>query len=127
MSEESSEVPLSPGEILALDEEYRRQVEQDKLFKIAPKENNPTGDAWLPILSKRINHARVTLLFSNTDLAHRLGKTHDWVVLYYKPLGGGTQTQCTIVTEWHEGPLEGKRVVRGREDEFLSFYRREGD
>ncbi|MCL4552414.1 MAG: hypothetical protein M1305_02500, partial [Candidatus Marsarchaeota archaeon] len=85
MNEEQSEVPLSPMEILALDEEYRRKAGEDKLFKIAPKENNPEGEAWLPVMNKHVDHARVTLLFSNTDLAHRLDKTHDWVVLYYKP------------------------------------------
>jgi len=121
------EVPLSVGQVLALDAEYRQAAEEGRLKKIAPKENNPTGEAWLPIMYRRLDDSRVTLLYSNTDLAHRLGKTHDWVVLYHKPLGGrGRETQCTIITEWHEGPLRDRRVVRGREEETLEYYRQEG-
>ena len=38
----------------------------------------------------------------------------DWVVLFYD--GGDGEGQCTVVTETR-GPLEGQRVVRGRERE----------
>ncbi len=117
-----SDMPLSVAKILALDAEYRRRAEAGDLKLIAPKENNPTGEAWLPVMYKRLDGARVTMLYSNTAAAHHLGKTRDWVVLYYKQLGPGPESQCTIVTEWHEGPLQGKRVVRGREDETQEFY-----
>jgi hypothetical protein len=58
-----------------------------------------------------------TVLFSNTARAHELGKTRDWVVVYFHSTGG-TPAQRTVVTESH-GPLAGARVVRGREDECL--------
>lgn len=118
---EPDDVPLSIEEILKLDAEYRDSAEKGLLRTIAPKEHNPAGEAWLPILWKRLDGARVTLVYSNTATAHALGKTHDWVVLYYKPKGG-PETQCTIVTEWHKGPLQGKRVVRGREKETQEYY-----
>ncbi len=56
----------------------------------------------------------MTVLFSNTARAHELGKTHDWVVIYYQK--DGPEAQCTVVTEFR-GPLKGKRVIRGREHE----------
>jgi hypothetical protein len=61
-----------------------------------------------------------TALFSNTFTAHRLGRTHDWVVMYYD--GGREEHQCTVVTA-RQGPLAGRRVVRGREAECLEHYR----
>lgn len=115
-------VPLSVATILQLDEEYRKLAAEDKLPKIVPKERNPDGEQWLPVMYRRLNNERVVLLYSNTATAHRLGKTHDWVVLYDKMLGHGKETQCTIVTEWHEGPLKDKRVIRGRDDECLRYY-----
>jgi hypothetical protein len=60
------------------------------------------------------------VLFSNTERAHRLGRTHDWVVLYYHD-GDGTERQCTVVTEFR-APLTGKRVVRGREIESAEHH-----
>ena len=59
------------------------------------------------------------VLFSNTERAHRLGRTGDWVVLYWER--DGDEDQCTVVTEW-QGPLRGRRVVRGREDECTRYY-----
>jgi len=61
---------------------------------------------------------RDALLFSNTALAHELGKTHDWVVLYYD--SGEGQRQCTVVTA-KQGPLAGSLVVRGRDAESAAF------
>ena len=60
-----------------------------------------------------------TSLFSNTARAHDLGKTNDWVVLFYEK--GEVEGQATVVTET-QGPLKGKRVVRGREKECEAFY-----
>ena len=58
--------------------------------------------------------------YSNTARAHQLGRTHDWVVLYYYD-GDHQEGQHTVVTETH-GPLEGQRVVRGRESECSGYY-----
>jgi hypothetical protein len=51
-----------------------------------------------------------------------LGRTHDWVVLYFYD-GDHREGQRTVVTETR-GSLLGKRVVRGREEECRAFYRR---
>ena len=56
-----------------------------------------------------------TVLFSNTGLAHELGKTNDWVVIFYHQ-DDLPEGRCTVVTETH-GPQKGNRVVRGRESE----------
>jgi hypothetical protein len=58
-------------------------------------------------------------MFSNTARSHELGMTRDWVVLYFER--DGHEDQCTIVTETR-GPLRGRRVVRGREDESRAWY-----
>ena len=105
--------------LLDVDEGYRRKAEAGELRKIAPKRFNPEGEAWLPILNTERNGWTFTALYSNTARAHELGKTHDWVVLYYER--NGEEDQATVVTET-QGPLEGKRVVRGREAECRRYY-----
>ncbi len=108
------------GDILDVDEEYRNRAQAGKLKKIAPRRFNPEGKAWLPILHMERGDWNFTALFSNTARAHDLGKTHDWVVVYYEK--SGTENQCTVVTQ-KSGDLEGKRVVRGREQECKKFYK----
>jgi Holliday junction resolvasome RuvABC DNA-binding subunit len=107
------------GELLDVDREYREKADAGRLRKIAPKRFNPTGRAWLPVLRTKRGKRRYTALFSNTALAHELGKTHDWVVLYYD--SGEGEKQCTVVTA-KRGPLAGRRVVRGQETESAAFY-----
>ena len=102
-----------------MDAEYRRRAESDDLKKIAPRRFNPEGKAWLPILHTEHGDWSFTALFSNTAKAHELDKTHDWVVIYYDR--EGTEDQCTVIT-MHGGPLDGKRVVRGREEETRQYY-----
>lgn len=106
--------------ILDVDREYRERVKEDSLPRIAPKRFNPSGEAWLPVLHTRRSEWDFTALFSNTRQAHRLGKSRDWVVIYYhRP--GHPEAQCTVVTEMR-GILAGRRVVRGREGECISRY-----
>lgn len=59
----------------------------------------------------------MTALYSNTARAHELGRTRDWVVIYYED-DGGTKGQGTVITAG-SGPLRGRRVVAGRESECL--------
>jgi len=117
LSVPSKTPPVS--EILDVDREYRRKAGAGKLRKIAPRRFNPTSRAWLPVLHTKRGKRRYTALYSNTALAHELGKTHDWVVLYYD--GGEGEKQCTVVTA-KQGTLAGNRVVRGRESESATFY-----
>jgi DNA polymerase (family 10) len=109
----------SVGLLLEIDEEYRRKAERDQLRKIAPKRFNPEGKAWLPVMHTKRQGWSFTVLFSNTALAHRSGKTHDWVVIYCEKTG--EQQQGTVVTA-ERGPLSGKRVIRGRERECREYY-----
>jgi hypothetical protein len=109
--------------LLDVDEEYRRRAEAGRLRKIAPKRFNPEGEAWLPILHTERKGWQFTALFSNTARAHELDKTDDWVVLYFER--DGEEDQATVVTETR-GPLEGRRVVRGRENECRRLYEQQG-
>jgi len=102
-------------QLLDVDREYRQKVAADRLQKIAPKRFNPEGKAWLPILHTVRAGWHFTALFSNTARSHDLGRTHDWVVLYYYN-DDHEEGQATVVTETH-GPLKSLRVVRGREAE----------
>lgn len=108
----------SVGELLAVDADYRRLAAAGKLPKIAPKRFNPDGRAWLPVMHTVRGDWHFTALFSNTARAHELGRTDDWVVIYYYD-GDHQEGQNTVVTETH-GPLRGERVVRGREREARS-------
>jgi hypothetical protein len=105
----------SVSELLAVDREYREKAAAGDLVKIAPRRFNPTRVAWLPILHTTRGRRHYTALFSNTALAHRLNRTHDWVVIYWDD--GLGERQCTVVTA-DRGPLAGRRVVRGREAEL---------
>lgn len=107
------------GELLDVDREYRAKAAAGELRRIAPRRFNPEGKAWLPILHTARGDHQYTALYSNTGLAHELGKTDDWVVLYRDD--GYGERQATVVTETR-GPLEGRRVVRGRESECRSYY-----
>ena len=100
--------------LLEIDALYRKQAAGGELPKIAPKRFNPEGKAWLPILHAEREGWHFTALFSNTARAHDLRKTDDWVVIYFYD-DDQQEGQCTVVTETH-GPMEGERVVRGREN-----------
>jgi hypothetical protein len=101
--------------LLEIDRDYRAAAAAGKLHRIAPRRFNPEREAWLPILHADRDGWSFTAMFSNTELAHRLGRTGDWVVVYFHE-PHGPEGQATIVTE-HRGPLRGLRVVRGRERE----------
>lgn len=114
----TSDPPVT--DLLAVDREYRAGAAADRLHKIAPRRFNPSRERWLPVLHKHTGGRHYTALFSNTARAHRLDKTHDWVVIYYDGRHGDGQS--TVVTA-QRGPLRGRRVVRGREPECARFYR----
>jgi putative hydrolase len=101
--------------LLEVDREYRERAARGELRTIAPRRFNPEGRSWLPILHTQRGDWHFTALYSNTARAHELGRTQDWVVLYYHT-DHDSERQCTVVTETH-GRLEGRRVVRGREAE----------
>ena len=109
------------GLLLRIDETYRDRATLGVLRKIAPLRFNPRGEAWLPIMHEEFDGWNATVLYSNTARAHELGKIHDWVVIYATHEEKARNYQCTIVTEG-TGPLRGRRVVRGRENETRAHY-----
>jgi hypothetical protein len=108
--------------ILKVDADYRRRAAAGELRQIAPKRFNPSGEAWLPVMREHVDDWNVRALFSNTALAHQQEMTHDWVVIYYDQ--DDVEGQHTVVTS-NAGPLKGRRVVRGREEECLAYYSHE--
>lgn len=105
--------------LLAIDEEYRHRIEDESLPHSMPCRFNPAHEPWLPLFVADRDGWRFRALFSNTALAHRLGKTHDWVVVSFHD--GFNSSQRTVVTETR-GDLRGLRVVRGRERECRAYY-----
>ena len=116
--EQSSKPPVSL--LLDADTLYRQKAAAGELRLIAPRRFNSDGRAWLPVLHAARAGWHLTLLFSNTAQAHRLGRTGDWVVVYFET-DDGAEGRATIVTETR-GPLEGRRVVRGREGACAAYY-----
>jgi hypothetical protein len=110
--------------LLLIDSEYRQKATRNQLRKIRPRRFNPEGKTWLPIYHTQREGWDFTVLFSNTHRAHHLGKTNDWVIIYYDR--HGIEGQVTVVTETR-GPLKGKRVVRGWERDTTHFYEKEID
>jgi len=106
--------------LLDVDREYRDKAEAGSLPAIAPRRFNPSGEAWLPVLHTTRDGWHFTALFSNTAQAHQLGRTRDWVVLYFYD-DEHVEGQHTVVNETH-GPLAGRRVVRGREAQCRAHY-----
>lgn len=124
----AASAPIAPaprpsiGLLLELDARYRAAAAAGELPTIAPRRFNPEDEAWLPVLHDSREGWDCTLLYSNTARAHELGRTRDWVVVYYER--DGHEDQCTVVTEFR-GRLAGRRVVRGREEECAQHYRAE--
>jgi DNA polymerase (family X) len=119
----STESPEEPrptvGLLLEVDKEYRWRARTGQLRRIAPRRFNPEGDAWLPIMEMERGGWDFKALFSNTQRAHELGRTRDWVVIYYHR--DGDHGQATVVTA-RTGRLRELRVVRGRERECRRHY-----
>ena len=118
-------VPIAAGErpsvseLLDVDREYRDKAGRGELPRIAPRRFNPSREAWLPVLHTRRGARRYTALFSNTARAHQTGNSRDWVVLYGD--NGIGEHRHTVITAGY-GPLRGRRVVAGREDECRAVY-----
>jgi DNA polymerase (family 10) len=106
------------GLLLDVDQEYRDKAARGLLHKIAPKRFNPEREAWLPVLHTVRGPWHFTALYSNTALAHRLGRTGDWVVVFFSH-DAEPEGRRTVVTETR-GAARGRRVVRGRESECLA-------
>ncbi|HSH14573.1 MAG TPA: helix-hairpin-helix domain-containing protein, partial [Verrucomicrobiae bacterium] len=88
------EIPVE--ELLDVDREYREKAAAGQLKKVAPRRFNPSGEAWLPVWHTQRGPRHYTALYSNTARAHQLGKSTDWVVLYYDE--GDGERQCTVIT-----------------------------
>ena len=106
--------------LLDVDREYRRKAQAGQLRTIAPRRFNPGKDSWLPVLHARRGEWHFSVLYSNTALAHKLKRVHDWVVIYFYD-SDHVERQRTVVTETR-GSLAGRRVVRGREEECRGLY-----
>jgi DNA polymerase (family X) len=106
--------------LLDVDRQYRKEAEAGGLPLIAPRRFNPRGEAWLAVLHTERGKWHFTALFSNTARAHELGRTRDWVVIYFHG-DSHPEGQRTVVTETR-GSLASRRVVRGRESECLAHY-----
>jgi DNA polymerase (family X) len=107
--------------LLEVDCEYREKAHAGALPKIAPRRYNPEHEAWLPVLHKHASPWHFTALFSNTERAHGLHRTYDWVVIFFSDGDRDDEGQATVVTEYR-GDLKGHRVVRGREPECARHY-----
>lgn len=104
-------VPL----LLEIDAEYRAHARNGDLPVIAPRERNPGGRPWLPILHASRDGWHFTAHFSNSPRAHAFGRLGDWVIISYQT-DDLPERLCTVVTA-RRGPLAGQRIVRGREME----------
>lgn len=110
-------------ELLDVDDEYRFNAAKGELPRATPRRFNPSAEAWLPILHCDRGDRHYTALFSNTEHAHAMGMTHDWVVIYLENHEQrGQHGRWTVITSQF-GKLKGKRIVRGRENECGEFYK----
>jgi hypothetical protein len=132
LSRRASQVPAARSArrpdvelLLDIDRRYREAAAAGTLHKITPRRFNPDHQPWLPILHTEQDGWSFTAMFSNTELAHRLRRTNDWVVIFFHE-DHGPEGQATVVTE-QRGRLRGRRVVRGRERECAALLDGEPD
>jgi hypothetical protein len=111
------------ADFLAIDQEYRQAAERGELATITPRRFNPDNQHWLPLFPASRRGWQYRAGYSNTALAHRLSKIHEWVVIFFDD--GIISGQRTVVTE-NRGDLRGRRVVRGRERECRQYYEQQG-
>lgn len=114
-------VPL----LLEIDAQYRARARNGDLPVIAPRERNPGGRPWLPVLHSTKDGWHFTALFSNSPRAHAFGRLGDWVIISYQT-DNLPERLCTVVTA-RKGPLAGQRIVRGREMECGSAPSHSGE
>jgi len=105
--------------LLAIDSGYRHRAGNGALRRIRPRRFNPGKETWLPVWHGERGGWWFTAMFSNTGLAHEMGMTGTWVVIYFER--DGHEGQATVVAA-PRGPLAGMRVVRGREKECEAFH-----
>ncbi len=123
----TKDIPVA--ELLDVDREYRDKAASGKLPRISPRRFNPGAEFWLPILHTDRGDHHYTALFSNTEHAHAMGTTHDWVVIYledHRESGHPAPNQhgrWTVITSLF-GDLKGNRIVRGRESECREYYQK---
>lgn len=125
-ADKAASPPPPVEQLLDVDREYRERAGSGDLPTIAPRRFNPDAKDWLPVLHTRRGDWHLTAMHSNTARAHRLGRVQDWVVVYAEHSTSHAHVQHTVVTAIR-GPLAGRRVVRGREDECARWYRGEQD
>ena len=106
-------------QLLSVDAEYREKAEAGALRFVNPRNTAGEPPPELPILHTRRAEREYTAVYSNTARAHKLGKTREWVIVHCER--GPDDLQYAIVTG-REGPLAGRRVVRGREAECRAYY-----
>ena len=74
--------------LLDVDREYRDKARAGLLPKIALRRFNPGNKPWVPVLHTRYGPWHFTALFSDTDLARDMHRTHDWVVICFSDADG---------------------------------------
>lgn len=107
------------AQILIIDREYRHRARARTLPLVTPRRFNPDGAATLPVYRVQHGNTRYTAFYSNSPMAHALGKTLEWVIVLAQR--GSHTFQYTVVTETR-GSWCGQRVVRGREAECRALY-----
>ena len=105
--------------LLSVDAEYREKAATDELRLITPKTADDEPLEPMPVLHTRRAEREYMAAYSYSPRARKLGKTRDWVVVHTE-LGRDEGQYCVVTGR--EGPLIGKRVVRGREPECRDYY-----
>jgi hypothetical protein len=117
-SETTREPPIA--DLLSIDEEYRSKAAAGKLPLAAPKQFNPTGRAWLPVLNTERGGRSYTAHYANTARTHELGRIGDWVIIVCDHKDDFGQWMVITATR---GALRGRRLVMHREAACREHYR----
>ncbi|MEP2076607.1 MAG: helix-hairpin-helix domain-containing protein, partial [Rhodopirellula bahusiensis] len=110
---------VSVAEILEIDRDYRKRVEDGTLPRIRLRDHGTSKAAWVPVLHTEKEGRHYTAMYSHTDRAQQQGATHDWVILFRDD--ADSHGRWTVITAMY-GELKGFRIVRGREKECLPYY-----
>jgi hypothetical protein len=112
---------LGVDQILTLDEEYHNKLKNGQLPETLSVVNDLVGVRERPVMQKVVGKVRVVVFAITDDADREAHKADDRVTVWCEPLRGEPVREA-VVTEWRKGPLQNRRVVRGREEECQTYY-----
>jgi hypothetical protein len=114
------QVDVPVDELLDVDSEYRRGVQEGTLMQINSPGQDSSQHASIPVMHTEREGRHYTAMFSHSARAKQHHATNDWVIIFRDDTNA--HGRWTIITA-RFGELSGFRIVLGREEDCVTYYR----